>query len=372
MSYPTKESLWYNYIVGYRTANQPSWYLAVTDEPELRPLSLTAQTAWQDLLSLLKDDAIASLQGTPARKTVGSKVFWYDRFRVGAQLVEKYIGEDTDDLRHRLARTAELKEKTKNRAAETSRLVRLLRLDGCLAPDLATGQLLFAMARVGVFRLGGTVVGTQAFRQYDAVLGVRFSQDMTAQTQDVDIASFERLSVVLADEVDRQLADVFADLKFEPVPTLHRNQVWRWRQTRQNTLVEFLTPSFEDEEGIRELPALGVSAQSLHFLNYLIAEPLAVPLLYRSGALIRVPQPERFAVHKLIVAERRLRGPDADKARKDRAQADFLIRILAEEQPDALADAYRDARERGPRWRAALDATLRRLPEAKRRLESLV
>ena len=38
-------------------------------------------------------------------------------------------------------------------------------------------------------------------------------------------------------------------------------------------LVEFLTPAFGDET-IRELPALGVNAQALNYLNFLIAEPI--------------------------------------------------------------------------------------------------
>lgn len=125
-----------------------------------------------------------------------------------------------------------------------------------------------------------------------------------------------------------------------------------------------MTPSFQQDEGLRDLPALGVSAQSLHFLNYLIAEPLSVPLLYREGALIQVPRPERFAVHKLIVSERRRTGDSAEKARKNRAQAAFLIAVLAEEDPYALAEAWRDARDKGPAWVAALDAALARpLPD---------
>jgi hypothetical protein len=72
-----------------------------------------------------------------------------------------------------------------------------------------------------------------------------------------------------------------------------------------DTLVEFLTPSFRSEEDIRELPALGVAAQSLHFLNYLIAEPIKAAALYRSGVLVQIPRPEAYAVHKLIVANRR-------------------------------------------------------------------
>jgi hypothetical protein len=47
-------------------------------------------------------------------------------------------------------------------------------------------------------------------------------------------------------------------------------------------------------------------------------------ILYRSGVLIQIPRPERFAVHKLIVADRRRGGPDHAEARKDRAQAAHL------------------------------------------------
>lgn len=70
-------------------------------------------------------------------------------------------------------------------------------------------------------------------------------------------------------------------------------------------LVEFLTPSFEEGEPIKPLKALNVSAQSLHFLNYLIAEPIHAAVPYRYGVLVQIPRPERFCIHKLIVSERR-------------------------------------------------------------------
>ena len=200
-------------------------------------------------------------------------------------------------------------------------------------------------------------------------IGVRIGADQAAQTNDIDIASFERLSVAVQDQVDPAMADVFSGLDFEPLPSSDDRKVWRWRQTKQQTLVEFLTPSFDDEQGLRDLPALGVSAQSLHFLNYLIAEPLTVPLLYRSGALIQVPRPERFAIHKLIVSDRR-RGFDAvQKAQKDRSQAAFLIRMLSEEDPHALALAYADALSKGPAWRAAISDALKRAPETATQLQ---
>jgi len=94
-------------------------------------------------------------------------------------------------------------------------------------------------------------------------------------------------------------------------------------------------------------------------------------LTYGSGVLVQVPGPERFAIHKLIVADRRREGPDSLKAVKDRLQAQFLIGILAEDRPDDLLEAWEAARAAGPRWRERLDASLARMPETRRRLEGL-
>lgn len=327
--------------------------------------------AWTDLLRLLKDGKISELRGSPQLKTVGNRQYWYDRYRLGKDVVDRYIGEDTPELRARLARHDEIARERKANEQQRARLMRVLRAEGYLMSDARTGQAVSAMARAGVFRLGGTLVGTQAFRLYEGELGVRIGLDQSAITDDIDIASFERLSIVLADSVEDALDDVFSQLKFEPVPSLDAGKVWRWRQTDRTTLIEFLTPSFSEDEGIRELPALGVSAQSLHFLNFLIAEPLLTPLLYRGGALVQVPRPERYAIHKLIVADRRREGPEALKARKDRAQAAFLVEVLSEERPDDLAEAYEVALANGPAWRARLSATLERMPEVAERLARL-
>ncbi|MGX1500213.1 hypothetical protein ACSSV1_005278 [Labrenzia sp. MBR-25] len=150
------------------------------------------------------------------------------------------------------------------------------------------------------------------------------------------------------------------------------NKTWRWRQSNRQTLVEFLTPSFEGDEGIRDLPALGVNAQSLHFLDYLIAGPTRVSFLYRSGVLVQVPRPERFAIHKLIVADRRQGGPDALKAHKDRAQAAFLIDALSETRPDDLIEAYQLAIETGPAWRTRILASLQRMPATAELLQAML
>jgi hypothetical protein len=173
---------------------------------------------------------------------------------------------------------------------------------------------------------------------------------------------------VLDDRAEPSAAEVLAGFAFDPVPSLTGDETWRWRQSKGNALVEFLTPAF-GEEGQRHLAALGVSAQALHHLNYLIAEPIPAAVLYRSGVLVQIPRPERFAIHKLIVAARR-EGRDRVKASKDRRQAAFLIEALADDRPDDLRDAYADALSRGPKWRASIDDTLGRMPEVSRLLRA--
>jgi len=115
-------------------------------------------------------------------------------------------------------------------------------------------------------------------------------------------------------------------------------------------MVDFLAPKMREESDILMLEPLGVYAQALSFLNFLIAEPIPAVGLYRSGVLVQIPRPERYAIHKLIVAQRRAASSQA-KAKKDLAQAEALIRILADDRPYTLAEAYETAISTGPKWK---------------------
>lgn len=338
---------------------------------DIRYHSPTAQTAYHDLLSLLLDEAVAEIQGSPILKEIEGKAYWYDHYRVGTEVKDRYLGEDSEALRARIERHHKLKEDAAGRRKERSRLVRLLRSERFLGMDAATGSLVAALAKTGVFRLGGTLVGTNAFRLYEGELGLRLGLDQSAMTNDIDIASFEKLSLALDDSVEPDLAGLFGDLEFAPVPELEPGRAWRWRQSAAGTLVEFLTPSFAEDEGLRDLAALGVSARALHHLNYLIADPIPAAAVYRDGILVQAPRPERFAIHKLIVADRRRDGSDSLKARKDLMQAETLIGVLARDRPGDLADAYRDAMARGPRWRERIERSLARSAAARRGLETV-
>jgi hypothetical protein len=325
--------------------------------------SPTAQAAYHDLVSMLLDDTVSDIRGAPVSRERNGRQYWYDRYRIGQHIQERYLGEDSPEIHQRLEKHHLLKEKSDDRRHERARLVRLLRSERFLGVDGATGSLVAALARTGAFRLGGVLVGTNAFRLYEGELGLRLKLDQLAMTNDIDIASFEKLSFAIGETVLPSIDEALADLDFDPAPSLDREKIWRWRQARSETLVEFLTPSFDEEETLRDLPALGVSAQSLHFLNYLIADPIHAAAVYRDGILVRIPRPERFAIHKLIVADRRREGPDSLKARKDLAQSQLLVAVLAQDRPTDLHEAYQDALSRGPQWRQRIERSLKRIPE---------
>ena len=79
--------------------------------------------------------------------------------------------------------------------------------------------------------------------------------------------------------------------------------------------------------------------------------------------MVRVPQPARYAVHKLIVAKERSKT-FALKAHKDLEQSFHLQKVFEKLDPESLSEAFKEARERGPGWRKRVDAGL----EAMRRL----
>ncbi|HWT14356.1 MAG TPA: GSU2403 family nucleotidyltransferase fold protein [Patescibacteria group bacterium] len=77
-------------------------------------------------------------------------------------------------------------------------------------------------------------------------------------------------------------------------------------------------------------------------------------------AILCLPAPARYAVHKLLVIAERS-GAYRAKIGKDVAQAASLIEYFANTDLDPLMAAWQDARERGPGWRKRADEGLRAL-----------
>jgi hypothetical protein len=68
---------------------------------------------------------------------------------------------------------------------------------------------------------------------------------------------------------------------------------------------EFLTDAgAKPEEAHHPIKDLNIVAQELHFMNIPLAYSMTVQY---NGLTIRIPEPEAFALHKLIVSQRRLK-----------------------------------------------------------------
>ena len=315
-------------------------------------------------LQLAEIRELAEQEGSFVKRRVKGNHYWYLRRRIGTRINERYIGPETPQLLKRIETLKTQAEEARDAAKGRRQLIRKLRSDGYLMTDRRTGRVIEELARAGVFRLNGVLVGTHAFRCYSALLGIRLQHEF-AETGDVDIATDTSVSLGIHESTDPGIGDALAKAeRFVEIPDLNpKNPSTSWQSTDQELRVDVLTPLVDKpREEIVELPAFGAHASALRFLDFLLVETVRAAVLTGSGVLVRVPTPERYALHKLIVAQRRA-NTSRDKARKDIAQAETLIEALLKDHPDDLMDAWSDLTGRGKKWKTEAMKSVRNLPK---------
>ena len=314
---------------------------------------LVAQTTYAELLercaSAASDEAFAE-EGAFTAKTIKQRRYWYFQTGTGDARTQRYVGVETPELLERIARHKEARNDERERRALVSALVRSFNLPRPL-PEI--GEIIAALARAGVFRLRGVLVGTIAYQTYSAMLGVKLAT-AALETGDVDIAQFKNVSVAVEDSTPPVLEILKqVDKTFRAIPhTVDGRRVTSYA-AKGGLRVDFLTPNESRETGQPQtLPALRTDAQPLRFLDFLIHESEPAVILHHAGIFVQVPAPARYAVHKLIVSRRRREG--LAKRDKDIQQASVLLEVLAEKRPHELKLAWEEAYKRGPTWRELL------------------
>ena len=196
------------------------------------------------------------------------------------------------------------------------------------------------------------------------------SEGTAMSTADADFAQFHSISVAVDDAMPPVLDTLRrVDPTFREIPHQSDGRYTTQFSTRSGYKVEFLTPNRGgDEHGGKPtpMPALGgAAAQPLRFLDFLIYEPVRAVLLHGSGIPVNVPAPQRYAIHKLIVASRRRTDGDGTaKSRKDVLQATSIMQAMSgQRQDEDLAEAFMEAYDRGPAWREAIRKGLDMLDE---------
>ena len=334
----------------------------------MREINRNLMTLYADLLQRSEDPT--PWQGYVARKTIGGKVHLYITQRGTRK--QTYLGPQSNPK-------VAAKASAIQRLQSYRRTVSVLKRARIPSPSTAFGRMLEVLADAGIFRSGAVLVGTVAYQIYPCVIG-KFLSSSALQTQDADIAlkakcfeGGESLELVLQR----------ANPSFKGRPSMYS----QWPKTfeaKDGLSLDVLTPGHGEK--VVRVKSLECSAQQVRGLEYLMEDPLEAIALYGAGVPVRVPQPARYAVHKLIVASRRkvdeqraakeilqarelfegfekadladaIQKVGKQKATKDILQARELFEAL--EKAD-LADAIQDARRRGPSWRKAVDAGLKR------------
>jgi hypothetical protein len=344
----------------------------------LKQLSLAHQTMFADLIQKCLDaefdEAFAENGSFTQVKGANGQLFWYykgyDRLGdAGNKRYAKYVGPVADA--GVTARVAQFK-RVKAGYQERRSLVTSLTAAGMPSPPSLAGGIVEVLWKAGLFRLHGVLVGTVAFQCYAGLLGALLPQ-ATLMTGDIDLAQFHSISVSVADSMLPML-DVLrqADATFREAPNLAGPHVTTGYINAKGFKVEFLTPNRGKDEYAEQpapMPALGgAAAQPLRYLDFLIHRPVRSVLLHKGGVAVLVPAPERYAIHKLIVAAVRREDRDgAIKAGKDLMQAGALIEALAGGAGRIdLGLAWEEAIARGDKWRENLELGAARLPEAAR------
>jgi hypothetical protein len=110
----------------------------------------------------------------------------------------------------------------------------------------------------------------------------------------------------------------------------------------------------------------------LRFLDFLIRDPVHSVILHEAGVPVTIPAPERYAIHKLIVSERR-HTTALSKSYKDLKQASLLIEAMFRHRASPLSEAWEEAWSRGKKWKQALLGGVSNLePEIQKQLEHAV
>jgi hypothetical protein len=128
------------------------------------------------------------------------------------------------------------------------------------------------------------------------------------------------------------------------------------RLEHADLIIEFLVP--EKGHGFDKpcrLPQLGLNAQALRFLDLLISDTIKVKI---KGIDVNLPHPANFALHKLIISQRRQKK---HKSTKDRNTAIEILKALIDKgEIDALRKVFNSLI---PKWQKKVLRGLEKISE---------
>lgn len=288
---------------------------------------------------------------------------WYLQLTLGSQKTQHYIGPDSKEVQNLICSEKELWKKSEPDRKTREQLVAMLTKGGAQSISAAEGRVFELIERAGAFLVGGVLVGSHAFSIYGNMLGVNWPTKIT-QTHDVDIASDNHIALGLRNEpVDLKQVLMDAEMGFVEVPAFNKKSPsTSFRIQGKQLSVDLLTPMVGKPTSKPVLiTALNTYAEPVRFLDYLLDDIQPAAIVARSGILVNVPSPARFALHKLVTSSRRPAALQT-KTIKDIDQAQLLLVALLEDRPGDIPLAIKAAKKMPGKFLDQMKSGLKKLP----------
>jgi hypothetical protein len=320
----------------------------------MKPYSPVIQTLYQELVQQLHNNSART--GSVYVRAVKGIDYAYLKEPIGVTRRDVFLGRNDDpEVQEQLKDIALANEAAKQRRI----IVRTLISASAPAPASALGDVLDALSKSGLLK-ETVLVGTAAYQCYSPIVGGALPS-ATLTTQDADLAT---ASLALSSDTDGEPLETVlrrADPTFRSIPALTRNAPPSSFRSASGFVVDLLTPQLRrDDKNPMPLIKLKAGAVPLQHLRWLMEHPVPAAALHGAGIALKVPTPARYAIHKLIIAQKR--AADRGKRHKDLLQAKALIEALTITDRWALSDAYEDASGQGAQgWRQPIERSLSEL-----------
>lgn len=306
---------------------------------ELKPASPTISLMYSNLMEQFAGPVRISDDTRFYPKKVGGKTYWIRRTQIGQTAYEISLGRESEELLTVIEKEETLIRNNKKAVQSKEKLVSMLLSGGFNSLDPLTERVLKLMEESGLFIAGGVLVGSHAFRLYGPILSYQLPME-TTQTADIDLSIHIGIKSNVTDLNETMKS---SGLGFLEIPSLDsRKPSTSYKFHDSEVTVDLLTPpigsSLSDPVYIK---AVNSYAEPMRFLDYLIKDPIEAVVVAGSGILVNIPQPARFAIHKLAVSQRRTKRHQI-KVEKDLNQAASLIEILARNRPGDLDEPISD------------------------------
>lgn len=296
----------------------------------------------QTLYSQLQEEASAytvmifdqGVVGSPyTHKAGGHDYIYWQIKRPDGSLWRTSLGRDTPELRTRVEELLQRKRMAAEAIDSLKIATKAYVASGGIAIEAAHFKVVETLARAGLFNKGIVLVGSHAFASIGNMLGVRWGSSLKTTDMDFDRPTGIALAIPdSGDSINVPQAIKENDQTFFEIPKLNSRQPSTSMMSRKTRVkIDFLTTQ---KNGIDFAPRfyadLSIAAAPLRYMNYLANSESHRGLIIGTYPIpVNLPDPARFAIHKLVIAQERTLEKET-KSAKDIRQASEVIQALGE------------------------------------------